>query len=113
MRSNYVKIGCFIFAFGILNCSCTYFCGKWIEYGEDYKFVVKEFSQYRGALCINGEYKIDLAKDNKKPYPTKLYEFIEVGDTILSKANTDTVYVIRSDRKYMFKKYGITGGKKD
>jgi hypothetical protein len=40
-----------------------------------------------------------------------LYDFIAENDSLIVPAYNDTLFIVRTDKKYWFKKYGITNYK--
>jgi hypothetical protein len=108
MRNSKI-IRCSLILLLLINFSCFIFCnGKWAEYDKNYLIKVENISQTKGAICVNDSLKIDISYNNDKPYPTMLHDFIEENDSLIIPANNDTLYIVRNDKKYWFKKYGLS-----
>ncbi|WP_178983653.1 hypothetical protein [Winogradskyella helgolandensis] len=111
MRNSKI-IKCSLILLLLTNFSCFIFCnGKWAEYDKNYLIKIESISQTKGAICVNDSLKIDVSYNNDKPYPTMLHDFIAENDSLIVPANNDTIFIVRNDKKYWFKKYGITSFK--
>ena len=62
---------------------------------------------------MNDSLIIDTARENKIPYPNYLYQLVTIGDSLIIKAYSDTIYLKRNkDTLYRFNKFGLTANQK-